>query len=51
MLVTLPPGTVAKGFELNKGFQPKGLLKGTEVAPLVGAGTVGLGAVTVGADP
>ena len=50
MLVTLPPGMVAKGFELNKGFQPKGLLKGTEVALLVGGGTVGAGVVTVGAD-
>ena len=42
---------VAKGFELSKGFQPKGLLKGTEVASLMGKGTIGHGIVTVGVDP
>ena len=51
MLVTLPPGMEAKGFELSKGFQPKGLLKGTEVVPLVGGGTVGPVVVIVGVDP
>ena len=50
VLVTLPPGMVAKGFVLSKGFQPKGLLKGTEVAPLVGAEAGGLGADTMGVD-
>ena len=47
VLVTLPPGIIAKGFELNHGFQPKGLLKGTNVSLLAGAETVGLGAVTI----
>ena len=42
---------VAKGFELSKGFQLKGLLKGTEVVPLVGGGTVGPFVVTLGVDP
>ena len=51
VLVTLPLGMVAKGFELSKGFQPKGLPKGTEVAPLMGAGTVGPGVVTIGVGP
>ena len=51
VLVTLPTGMVAKGFELSKGFQPKGLLKGTELSLLVGARTVGPGVVTVGVDP
>ena len=50
MLVTLPPGIVAKGFELSRGFQPKGLLKGTEVVILVGGATVGPNVVTVGVD-
>ena len=50
VLVTLPPGMVAKGFELSKGFQPKGLLKGTEVVTLVGGETVGPNVVTVGVD-
>ena len=51
VLVTLPPGMVAKGFELSKGFQPKGFLKGTELVPLVGGATVGPNVVTVGVDP
>ena len=51
MLVTLPPGMEAKGFELSKGFQPKGLLKGTEVVTLVGGATIGPNVVTVGVDP
>ena len=51
VLVTLPPGMVAKGFELSKGFQPKGLLKGIEVVPLVGGETVGPNVVTIGVDP
>ena len=51
VLVTLPPGIVAKGFELSKGFQLKGLLKGTEVVTLVGGAIVGPNMVTVGADP
>ena len=37
VLVTLPPSIETKGFELNKGFQPKWLLKGTVVAMLVEA--------------
>ena len=48
LLVTLPPGMEAKAFELNNGFQPKGLLKGTEVVPLMGEGTIGPDVVTVG---
>ena len=51
VFVTLPLGMVANGLELSKGFQPKGLLKGTKVAPFVGAGTVGPGVVTIGEDP
>ena len=51
VLVTLPPSMVAKGFELSKWFQPKGLLKGTEVVTLVGGATVGPNMVTVGVDP
>ena len=51
VLVTLPPGMVAKGFELSKGFQPKGLLKGTELVTLVGGETVDPNVVTVGVDP
>ena len=50
MLETLPPGIVAKGFELSRGFQPKGLLKGTEVVVLVGGATVGPKVVTVEVD-
>ena len=50
MLVTLPPGIEAKGFELSRGFQLKGLLKGTEVVILVGGATVGPNVVTVGVD-
>ena len=50
VLVTLPPGIVAKGFELSKGFQPKGLLKGTEVVTLVGGATMGPNMVMVGID-
>ena len=50
VLVTLPPGIVAKGFELSRGFQSKGLLKGTEVVILVGGATVGPNVVTVGVD-
>ena len=51
VLVTLPPGIVAKGFELSRGFQLKGLLKGTEVVILIGGATVGPNVVTVGVDP
>ena len=51
MLVTLPRGIVSKGFKLNNGFQPKGFLKGTKVAPLAGMETMGPGVVTIGADP
>ena len=51
VLVTLPSGMVAKGFELSKGFQPKGLLKGTEVVTLAGGETIGPNVVTVGVDP
>ena len=51
VLVTLPPGIVAKGFELNRGFQLKGLLKGTEVVILMGGVTVGPNVVMVGVDP
>ena len=40
VLITLPPGIVVRGFELNRGFQQKGLLKGTEVVVLVGGATV-----------
>ena len=50
VLVTLPPGIVAKGFELSRGFQPKGLLKGTELVILVGGATVGPNMVTVEVD-
>ena len=50
MLVTLPPGIEAKGFELSRGFQPKGLLKGTEVFILVGGAIVGPNMVTVEVD-
>ena len=50
VLVTLPPGIVAKGFELNKWFQLKGFLKGTKVVTLVGGETVGPNVVTVGVD-
>ena len=50
MLVTLPPGIVAKGFELSKGFRPKGFLKGIEVVTLVGGATVVPNVVTVGVD-
>ena len=50
VLVTLPPGIVAKGFELSRGFQPKWLLKGTEVVILVGGATVGPNVVTVEVD-
>ena len=35
VLVTLPPGIGTRGFELNKGFQSKFLLKGMVVAMLV----------------
>ena len=45
------PSMEAMGFEIWKGFQPKGLLKGTEVVPLVGGGTVGPVVVIVGVDP
>ena len=48
--MTRPPGIVAKGFELSRGFQPKGLLKGTEVVILVGGATMGPNMVTVGVD-
>lgn len=51
VLVTLPPGIVAKRFELSKGFQPKGLLKGTEVVTLMGGATVGPNVVMIGVDP
>ena len=51
VLVTLPPGMEAKGFELSKGFQLKGLIKGAEVVPLVGEGTIGPDVVTIGVDP
>ena len=51
VLVTLAPGMEAKGFELSKGFQLKGLLKGTEVVPLVGGATMGPIVVTVGVYP
>ena len=51
VLVTLPPSMVTKGFELSKGFQLKGFLKGTELVPLVGGGTVGPNVVTIGEDP
>lgn len=51
VLVTLPPCMVAKGFELSKGFQLQGLLKGTEVAPLLGAGIEGHSIVTIGVGP
>ena len=47
----LPPGIVAKGFELSKGFQPKELLNGIEVVTLVGGATMGPNVVTVGVDP
>ena len=50
MLVTLPPGIEAKGFELSRGFQPKGLLKGTELVILMGGATVGPNVVTVEVD-
>ena len=50
VLVTLPPSIVAKGFELSKGFQPKGLLKGTKVVTFVGGETVGPNVVMVGVD-
>ena len=50
VLVTLPPGMVAKGFELSKGFQPKGLLKGTEVVTLMGGVTMVPNVVMVGVD-
>ena len=50
MLITLPPGIVARGFELNRGFQPKGLLKGIEVVMLAEGATVGPNMVTVGVD-
>ena len=50
VLITLPPGIVVRGFELNRGFQPKGLLKGTEVVVLVGGATVVPNVVTVGVD-
>ena len=40
----------AKGFELSKWFQPKGLLKGTKVVPLVGGEIIGPDVVTVGVD-
>ena len=50
VLITLPPGIVARGFELNIGFQPKGLLKGTEVVMLVGGATVVPNDVMVGVD-
>ena len=49
--MTLPPGIVAKGFELSKGFQPKGFLKGTEVVTLAGGATMGPNMVTLGVDP
>ena len=51
VLVTLPPGIVAKGFELSRGFQPKGFLKGTEVVTLMGGATMGPNVVTVGVYP
>ena len=41
---------MARGFELNRGFQLKGLLKGTEVVVLVGGATVVPNVVTVGVD-
>ena len=50
VLITLPPGIVARGFELNRGFQPKGLLKGTEVVMFAKGATVGPNVVTVGVD-
>ena len=50
MLVTLPPSIEAKGFELSRGFQLKGLLKGTEVVILVGGAAVGPNVVAVGVD-
>ena len=51
VLTTLPPGIMARGFELNKGFQPKGLLKGTKVVVLVGGATFVPNVVMVGVDP
>ena len=51
VLVTLSPSMETKGFELSKGFQPKGLLKGTEVVPLMGGGTMGPVVVIAGVDP
>ena len=48
--MTLPPGKVAKGFKLNNGFQPKGLLKGIEVAPGARAGVGGPGVDMIGSD-
>ena len=50
VLITLPPGVVARGFELNRGFQLKGLLKGTEVVVLVGGATLVPNVITVGVD-
>ena len=51
VLVTFPPGMEAEGFELSKGFQLKGFLKGTEVVPLIGGGIIGPDMVTIGVDP
>ena len=48
--MTLPPGIEAKGFELSRGFQPKGLIEVTEVVILVGGATVGPNVVTIGVD-
>ena len=50
VLITLPPGIVAKGFELKRGFQPKGLQKGTKVVVFMGGATVVPNAITVGVD-
>ena len=50
VLVTLPPGIVTKRFELSRGFQLKGLLKGIEVVILVGGATMGPNVVTVEVD-
>ena len=50
MLLTFLPGIEAEGFELNKGFQLKGLLKGTVVASLVEAEARSPGAYTKGVD-
>ena len=50
VLVTLPPGIVAKGFELNRGFQSERVAKRHRSSRTHGRSYRGPNVVTVGVD-